>query len=611
MYHALLANRYLTTRLIPLIAVAAVALCVALVIIVVSVMTGFLDMVRSSGRTLMGDVIVSYPIRGIPYYERLIERLEGEDLVHAATPVVDHIGVVRMPYDQTAGIQFWGIEPESFAAVTRYAETLYWDEVSDDQRSLLFGDAIDRCWTELASALSTEQKQSLVEAALDGPLKQSLDALPEGLWRDVFSILAADPDRLRAMLTEPQWRIIMDTDPRLERPEQVRTDGLTLHRGESPRPGIVLGMHVSEANQRNKQGMYDQAGGGYWWMPRFQVTLTTLPIPEAGGLESQPETEILEVVNEFVSGVFVIDDNRVFIPIEVAQRLTHLDAGIRVDPDDPEIELGEDPPRATMVLVRAAEGTTPLELLPVVERAYDAFVEEVSADPAVVVTPPSRRLSMTVRTWEQQQAQLIGPVEKERELMRTLFSIVYVVCAGLVLAIFWAIVYEKTRDIGILRSIGASRVGIAFIFLRYGAVIGVLGAIAGLGLAWLIVRNINAIHAAMGEQAPRWLWIGVLALAGAAAFMSVWKARRGFLLPVVLWSLSTIVLMGVGLGLSLHRGTLIWDPAVYYFSVIPNELDRTTAFTTMIGAVIFSILGAVVPAAKAADTDPVNALRYE
>ncbi|MHC4710062.1 MAG: hypothetical protein ACYTA3_06480 [Planctomycetota bacterium] len=50
MYHALLTNRYLTSRVIPLIAVAAVALCVALVIIVVSVMTGFLDMVRSSGR---------------------------------------------------------------------------------------------------------------------------------------------------------------------------------------------------------------------------------------------------------------------------------------------------------------------------------------------------------------------------------------------------------------------------------------------------------------------------------------------------------------------------------------------------------------------------------
>ena len=87
MYHVLLTNRYLTTRVIPLIAVAAVALCVALVIIVVSVMSGFLEMVKNSGRTLMGDVVVSYSIRGIPRYERLIERIEALPEAAAATPV--------------------------------------------------------------------------------------------------------------------------------------------------------------------------------------------------------------------------------------------------------------------------------------------------------------------------------------------------------------------------------------------------------------------------------------------------------------------------------------------------------------------------------------------
>jgi lipoprotein-releasing system permease protein len=64
-----LANRYLTSRIIPLIAVAAVALCVALVVIVVSVMSGFLDMLKSSGRTLMGDVVINYPVRGLPWYD--------------------------------------------------------------------------------------------------------------------------------------------------------------------------------------------------------------------------------------------------------------------------------------------------------------------------------------------------------------------------------------------------------------------------------------------------------------------------------------------------------------------------------------------------------------
>lgn len=195
--------------------------------------------------------------------------------------------------------------------------------------------------------------------------------------------------------------------------------------------------------------------------------------------------------------------------------------------------------------------------------------------------------------------------------MRVLFSIIYLVCAGLVLSIFWAIVYEKTRDIGILRSVGASRAGITYIFLRYGAIIGVVGAILGLGLAWLVVSNINGIHNALGEPAPRWSWITGFALAGVVLLITIWRTTHGYLLPVVLWSLLAVVLTGVAVALMFHRGTLIWDPSVYYFSEIPNEVDMLTAITTMIGAVIFSVLGAFIPAAKAADTDPVRALRYE
>ncbi len=197
--------------------------------------------------------------------------------------------------------------------------------------------------------------------------------------------------------------------------------------------------------------------------------------------------------------------------------------------------------------------------------------------------------------------------------MRTLFSLVYLVCAGLVLAIFWAIVYEKTRDIGILRSIGASRFGISWIFLRYGFVIGVLGAVVGLGLGSLIVHKINTIHDAMGDP-PVWLAVTVFAIGGVAAALTVARSLSGRLLPLVLGSVTTITLAGIGTVILVVRhigGIEIWSPEVYYFTEIPNKVDMETAIITMIGAVLFSLLGAFVPAAKAADTDPVKALRYE
>ncbi|TVQ55587.1 MAG: ABC transporter permease [Phycisphaerales bacterium] len=544
MYHVVLTNRYLTSRVIPLIAVGAVALCAALVMIVVSVMSGFLDMVRDSGRTLMGDVVIELAVEGIPYYEDLIKRIEALDESEAASPLVDSFGMLQMPYPQgdnkqSEYVQFWGIEPESFARVTGYADTLYWRELDDQERR-----------------------------------------------------------------TAPQWDLRRQLTP------QVLKDGLTLHDSRSDRPGIVLGMHVSKANERMPEGGYHPMGDGYWWMPAFDVTLVTIPTRTIGG-QVEPESFIFPVVNEFVSGVFQIDDVRVKIPLEVGQRMLHLDEAELVDPDDPFTVIGTDPARVSKILIRAADGVSPNQLRDRVIRLYDEWVMEYAERDDLIVTPPTREFGLSIRTWEQVQARFIGPVEKERDLMRILFSIVYVVCAALVLTIFWAIVHEKTRDIGILRSVGCSRIGISLIFLRYGLVIGVLGSVLGLILAFIIVRNVNTIHDAIGRDAPVWSWVTAFGFAAVSLMMTILATRREHMLPVVLWSLGTIAMFGLGIILLFHRGTLVWDPTVYYFDAIPNTLDVPNAIVTIIGAILFSVLGAFIPAAKAADTDPVEALRYE
>ncbi len=563
MYHALLTNRYLTSRVIPLIAVAAVALCVALVIIVVSVMTGFLDMVRSSGRTLMGDVIIAYPVNGIPYYDRLIDRVERLPEAAAATPVIDSWGLLKMPYPdgpnkETETVQMWGIEPASFARVTGYAQTLYWRPHTTE---------------ELSEMMEDDPRRILNE------LRPGEEVTTAGLLHD---------------------------------------DGLRLQHSPTGRQGIVLGIHVSAGNDRQSDGSIRPMGNNHWWMPRYEVTLTTLPTDISGGL-LEPESYIFPVVNEFFSGVFLIDDKRVMIPLSIAQQMLHLDAEDVVDELDIDEQTGQprvigvDPPRATMVLVRAVDGVTPAELLEPVIGAYDDFRQALADDEATVVLPPPRGLGLSIKTWEQQQAQFIDPIEKERELMRTLFSLVYLVCAGLVLSIFWAIVYEKTRDIGILRSIGASRIGISWIFLRYGLVVGAAGAVVGLGLAYLVVRNINAIHRALAEP-PILLAVATGIVGLAAAAVTVVRGRSGRLLPIVLGTLVTATLAGMtGLIVLVQRvgGIVIWDPSVYYFTDIPSRMDLQTALFTMIGAVLFSLLGAFLPAAKAADTDPVKALRYE
>ncbi len=566
MYAPLLANRYLTSRIIPFIAVAAVALCVALVIIVVSVMTGFLDMVRNSGRTLIGDVVVNYPISGIPYYEELIADIEALPEAAAASPIVETLGLLRMPYGtiertgagaaQPGGeeivrgriefVEVWGIDPASLDRVAGYYERLYWTTPS-----------------------------------------------PEAAAK-----MAEDDPRL---------------DPSYQRDEEGRS--LRSRRGAD---GIVLGIEVSEFNHRNKDGSYRATGrrgdpqDREYFMGNRSLTLTLLPISSAAKLGEEQAREF-DVVNEFQSGVYQIDSQRILAPIAAVQDMLQLGEAELSDPRQrdefgrPKV-IGTYPARATTIAVRAADGVSADRLRDAVDLAYQRFAARIAKDPTRTLIPPE---TASVETWEGRLRNLIGPVEKERELMRTLFSIVYLVCAALVLAIFWAIVQEKTRDIGILRAVGASRTGVLWIFLRYGVLIGVVGSALGVLLAWVVVARINDIHDFLGTPATPAVqtiaWIAALA----AAVLSVRGMLRASALHTVFWLFTAIGLGVLATLLLFHKGIVVWDPSIYYFTRIPSQVDRFTALTTALGGVVFSVIGSAIPAARAADTDPVQSLRYE
>jgi lipoprotein-releasing system permease protein len=555
MYASQLSSRYLTSRIIPFIAVAAVALCVALVIIVVSVMSGFLEMVKVSGKALTGDVVVSRPITGIPSYQELVKEIEALPEAAAASPIIETFGLLRMPYGSGDGgkqvemVEVWGIEPESLDRVLGYRSKLYWRAPSADE-------------------------------------------LPG----------------------------VAETDPRRDPFFDREAEGMAL-RSKDGTDGLVLGIEISPFNRRQRDGSYrtvDPRTGGQsasYFMPNTEdVLLTLVPVSDSGSLSGEKKRRF-SIVNEVQSGLYAVDESRVFMPLAAAQEMLLLDARpmmsrTELDENGRPKEIGTSPARATTIAVRAKDGVDPDALRDAVERAYVRFYQRLSADPAQAVDPPFPD-SVDISTWEQRLANFIGPVEKERELMRTLFSIVYIVCAGLVLAIFWSIVQEKTRDIGILRAVGASRTGVLWIFLQYGLLIGAVGSVAGANLAWVVVDNINAIHDLLGTPAPAWLkvlaWTGV----AVALLLAIRGMLRASALQAVSWTFVTLGMTAVSIVLLQHQGFLVWDPSVYYFSRIPSSLDQGTVVSTMIGGVVFSVIGASIPAARAADTDPVKSLRYE
>lgn len=547
MYQLVLARKYLTSRIMPTLALLAVMLSVATVTVTWSVMGGFLNTLIQSGRSLVGDVSIDWPNTGFAHYEDLIARLEADAMIAAATPVIETFGMVRLPDDQVRLAVLKGVEGESFARVTNYEDTLYWRPVEPDRRK-----------------------------------QEKYAGKPEA-----FEHL--DP---RAMPDEhPFYEATYANGLRLRRPESAvsifEQDGelviLPNEATEDDAPAIVPGVEFTNFNYRTAGGFYQPkvvlratSTGGVLrddlFMPiRGSATVTVLQL-DSSGRPADAITRTFPVANEFQSGIFEADQQVVLVEFHALQQMMNMDAAERPLPDaaDNPFAVSEDgaaavlpgrteidPARTTTVLVRGVDGIPAAQVARRVETIYGAFYE---AHPGEVPDP----LYIRIQTWEDMNRTMIEAVKKETGLVLVIFGIICFTTVFLVLAIFWSMISEKTKDIGVLRAIGAGRAGIASLWLSYGMGLGIVGAVLGTVLAALIVANINEIHTAIGQA-----------------------------------------------GAMFGMNTVIWDPRIYYFATIPTDLDPVKAAVVVVMGILTCVLGAAIPSIRAARMDPVQALRFE
>jgi lipoprotein-releasing system permease protein len=504
-YQALLTRRYLTSKVMPLLAAAAVMLCVATELIVWSVMGGFLHMLQNSGRVLIGDVAISWPNAGFAHYDDLIRRLEADPLVEAATPTIETAGFLSLPLGgQVQTVLVKGVDGPSYARVAQYADSLW--------------------WRPLDRALPKDSR------------RQDPRVNPE--YREAMGIL----ERSGLSLTY-----------------QGRDD-------PEPRPAVVPGVEVSGYNNRNPGGWIDI---GYF-LPGNNVILYVFPV-DSRGRPVEAVARAFPVANEYRSGLYEVDANTVLVRFDALQSMLKMNEakrvkvspgsfGVTTDPatgrqtfSRPEV-FDVDPARTTQVLVRGRQAGTSAGLESLKTRCEEVYADFARAHPDV----PAPGL-IRIGTWEDRNATLIGAVKKETALVMFIFGVISLTSVFLILAIFWSMVSEKTKDIGILRAMGAGRGGVAWLWLRYGLVIGTAGAVLGGAAAYLVVLNINPIHDWMGRV----------------------------------------------------LGLTVWDPKVYYFTEIPSRIEPWKAAAVLLVGVTASVVGALVPAIKAAYMDPVRSLRFE
>jgi lipoprotein-releasing system permease protein len=569
MYKAFLSLRYLKTRYIALASILSVMLGVATMIVVNSVMKGFTSEMRSRIQGLLSDIVVeTNSLNGAENAHKMFAdiRSVAGDKISGMTATVEVWGLITFPFAgqyTTRPITLIGIEPEGKTAVGPFKEYLEsYHAILDGKKTVrpaLRAPKEPPGWELTSDAMSLrkeiKQREKYFKEHLDnglespGPSGESngpkSGLVPVGHSATgtaarppvVATSPKASPSPLPANPAEKRIEAASaEDDPFAQKSNLLLPTGSTADAKAKPiDESAPMDARVIVGAGLLRYNFEDAKTGKTKTMemvrPGEDVRISTVTAVTEGH-PPQPVSLTATVVDIFKCGMSEYDSNLVFCNLAELQRVRCM-----VDPKNP-----NDPDRKsiTSIQIKLKDFADAPEVM---ERLQAVF-------------PPG---IFTIKTWEQKQGPLLAAVEIETGILNVLLFLIIAVAGFGILAIFFMIVVEKTRDIGILKALGASSSGVMSIFLSYGLALGVVGSGVGVLLGLLFVRYINEIESAI----------------------------------------------------ALVTGRKVFDDKVYYFPQIPTLVEPWMVVWVTIGAIAIAVLASVFPARRAARLRPVESLRYE
>ena len=508
-YKFLLCSKYLRTRYLAFVCIVSVMLGVSTLIVVNSVMSGFSHKLQNRLHGILSDVIVETDrADGLPdapdvVVARILASPIGQ-YVEATSPTVEVAALLQFQVCNsrtgeripiTKHVRMIGVDPARHAKVGKFLEYLQRQKGGDTA----------------SFALTAEGNERLNFNTNFG------NWFPTAPARQLDPSPIAIPEAPHA--NAPPGLFL----PELPVPERPRTPPPVVAAAGPPRmPGLFIGHAIAYHT---------------WKDPDTGVSKTTCLLSEGdevflatvGATGTKPVSSSFVVADYFKCEMSEYDNNFVYVGLEDLQSMRGM--GNRVN-------------------------TVQIKLIP------SAAADQVLVHKTIIPELQKmfgREVGTSVVSWQQHQGAILEAIDIERGILNLLLFMIVGVSGFSILAIFTMIVSEKYRDIGVLKSLGASSRGVMSIFVTYGLMLGVVGCGLGTLLGLGITTYINEIE--------------------------------GFL--------------------TLITKQQIFDRGVYYFDKIPTNIESTTVILVNIGAIGTSVLFSVLPAFRAARLHPVNALRFE